>query len=368
MAGKNEGGDKTEKPTRKRLRQAREKGDVAKSKDVGPAMVMVAWVVLFVVSSAFIGTRIAAFADESLALATSMPFGPAAGRLGEAAFHLLLTCAAVTLVPAAIIGLVAEFMQVGVVITGEKMKPTLDKLNPIEGLKRMFNMDNLVELVKTVIKAAVVLTIAGLLIWKSLPAMGGLILAHGSGQQIAGAALTLTHSLTLELAAWTAGLFVLVAAADAFWAKHRFIRDLRMSRRDIRQEHKDSEGDPMLRGQRRQLHQEWANQNAIGAAAKANALLVNPTHLAIALDYDPEVAPIPVIAARGEGPLAAAMREAAEEAGVPIVRNVGLCRSIWAQSVVGDIVPEDHFEAIAEIILWAKRARSGDAAMMREDV
>lgn len=367
MAGKNEGGDKTEKPTRKRLRQAREKGDVAKSKDVGPALVMVAWVVLFVVSSAFIGTRIAAFADESLAIAMSGNFAAAAGRLGSGGFHLLLLCAAVTLVPAAVIGLAAEFMQVGVVLTGEKMKPSLDKLNPIEGLKRMFNVDNLVELIKTVIKAAVVLTIAGLLIWKSLPAMGELILAHGSGQQIAGAALTLTHSLTMELAAWTAGMFVLVAAADAFWSKHRFIRDLRMSRRDIRQEHKDSEGDPMLRGQRRQLHQEWANQNAIGSASKANLLLVNPTHLAIALDYDPDDAPIPVIAAKGEGPLAAAMRAAAEEAGVPIVRNVGLARAVWGQGAVGDFVPEDHFEAIAEIILWARRARTGDAAMLRED-
>jgi len=369
MAGKNEGGDKTEKPTKKRLRDARSKGDVARSKDVGPALVMVAWVALFTLVSVFVGTRVASFTEESLTLAMTQPFGSAAGQLGESAFHLLLVSAAVTLIPAAIIGLAAEFMQVGVILTGEKMKPSLDKLNPVEGLKRMFNIDNLVELLKTLIKAALVLTTAWVLIWKSLPAMAELLNARGSsGQQIAGAALSLTRSLTIELAAWTAGLFILVAAADAFYARHRFIRDLRMSHRDIRQEHKDNEGDPMLRAQRRQLHQEWANQNAVGSAAKANVLLVNPTHLAIALDYDPQDVPIPVVAALGEGPLAAAMRASAEEAGVPIVRNVGLARAIWAESAVGDMVPEDLFEAIAEIILWAKRARSGDVPLSREDV
>lgn len=369
MAGKNEGGDKTQKPTRKRLRDARRKGDVARSKDVGPALVMLAWLALVAWASSFIGTRIAAFAEESLVLAMSQPFGAAAGQLGASAFHLLLVSAAVTLLPAAIIGLAAEFFQVGVILTGEKMKPSLDKLNPVDGLKRMFNIDNLVELLKTMIKAALVITIAVLLIWKSLPEMGELLFAQaaGGGRQIAGAALALTRSLTIELAAWTSGLFILVAAADAFYARHRFIRDLRMSRRDIRQEHKDNEGDPLLRSQRRQLHQEWANQNAIGAAARANVLLVNPTHLAVALDYDPQDVPIPVVAARGEGPLAAAMRISAEKAGVPIVRNVGLTRSIWGQASVGDMISEELFEAIAEIILWAKRARGGDVPLHRED-
>src|SRR3546814_944798 len=139
--------------------------------------------------------------------------------------------------------------------------------------------------------------------------------------------LTLIRSLSLQLLAWTCAVFLLVAAADRAWAHHRFIRKLRMSRRDIRQEHKDNEGDPMLRAQRRQLHEEWANQSAVGAAAKANVLLVNPTHLAVALDYDPEDCPVPVIAAKGEGTLAAAMRAAAEAEGVPIVRNVEIGRA-----------------------------------------
>jgi flagellar biosynthesis protein FlhB len=123
----------------------------------------------------------------------------------------------------------------------------------------------------------------------------------------------------------------------------------------------------MLKSQRRRMHEEWANQNAIEAAGRANVLLTNPTHLAIALDYDPQACPIPVVAAKGEGPLAAAMRAAAEEEGVPIVRNVGLARTIWATAERGEMVPEDHFEAIAEIILWSKRARAGETDLVRED-
>ena len=96
-------------------------------------------------------------------------------------------------------------------------------------------------------------------------------------------------------------------------------------------------------------------------------LLTNPTHLAIALDYDPEECPVPVIAAKGEGPLAAAMRARAMEEGVPIVRNIGLARAIWATAGVNEIIPEEHFEVVAEIILWAKRARAGDVSPERED-
>jgi type III secretion protein U len=150
--------------------------------------------------------------------------------------------------------------------------------------------------------------------------------------------------------------------------QHRYIKRLKMSRRDIRQEHKDNEGDPMLKQQRRQMHEEWANQNAVASAGKANVLLTNPTHLAIALDYDPNECPVPVVAAKGEGPLAAAMRAEAEREGVPIVRNVPLARTIFATAGPGEMIPEDHFDAIAEIILWAKRARSGEAPLEREDI
>lgn len=373
MADKNDGGDKTEKPTAKRLRDARRKGDVAKSKDVGPAIGMILWFLLLLFAAGYAGGQIMVLMTDTVGTATTMPFESAAPMLGWAAFTVLVSASLLILGPASIIGVLAEFLQIGALVTTEKLKPSLDKLNPMEGFKRMFALDNLVELLKTVIKATLILTIAIIILWRSADGFISLIQTAGwspverHGEKVAGAMLSLMRSMTIQLFAWTCAIFLLVAAADRFWQQHRFIKKLRMSRRDIKQEHKDNEGDPMLRAQRRQLHEEWANQNAIGAAGGANVLLTNPTHLAIALDYDPENTPVPMIAAKGEGPLAAAMRGEAERMGVPIVRNIGLARAVWAESEVGGPIPRAHFDAIAEIILWAKRARDGLETAIRED-
>ena len=373
MADKNNGGDKTEKPTAKRLRDARKKGDLAKSKDFSSALTMIVWLVVLLAASGMIGTRLAGFMGESIAHAAGGDFRSTAANMGWGAVQLMLIAGAFTLIPAAVVGLFAEFTQVGVVLTGEKMKPKLDTLNPVEGLKRMFSMDNLFELAKTIIKAVLILGITGIVLFGALGRINELVGAAawapvaGTGPQVAAAVFDLSRSLTLQLIGWTVGVFLLVAFADRAWSHHRYIKKLMMSRRDIRQEHKDSEGDPMLKSQRRQMHEEWANQNAIGAAGRANVLLTNPTHLAIALDYDPETCPVPLIAAKGEGPLAAAMRARAVEEGVPIVRNIGLARAIWANAAVNDYIPEEHFEVVAEIILWARRARAGDAPAERED-
>lgn len=373
MADKNDGGDKTEKPTPKRLRDARRKGDVAKSKDVGPAVGMILWFLLLLFAAGYAGGQIMVLMTDTVGTATTMPFESAAPVLGWAAFAVLVSASLLILGPASIIGVLAEFLQIGALVTTEKLKPSLDKLNPVEGFKKMFALDNLVELLKTVIKASLILTIAIIILWRSADGFISLIQTAGwspverHGEKVAGAMLSLMRSLTIQLFAWTCAIFLLVAAVDRFWQQHRFIKKLLMSRRDIKQEHKDNEGDPMLRAQRRQLHEEWANQNAIGAAGGANVLLTNPTHLAIALEYDPANTPVPMIAAKGEGPLAAAMRGEAERMGVPIVRNIGLARAVWAESEVGGPIPRAHFDAIAEIILWAKRARDGLETAIRED-
>jgi len=377
MGEKNDGGDKTEKPTPKRLRDARQKGDVAKSKDFGTAISMIAWLVLALGATGLIGNRIAALMRDTVTRAASGAgsgeFMPALGTLGGEAAWLTLLAAGFTLVPAAVVGLAGEFLQVGVLVTTEKLKPTFDKMNPIKGFKKMFSLDSMFELGKTLLKAALILTVGAMVLvgaqdryaeilnaasWRPLGGMGPIVAAE---------AFDMTRSLTVQLIAGTMAVFLIVGLADRMWTHHRFIKKMMMSRRDIKQEHKDNEGDPHLKGQRRQMHEEWANQHAVGAAGTANVLLTNPTHLAIALDYDPDTCPVPVIAAKGEGPLAAAMRRRAEEEGVPIVRNVPLARTIFATAGVNELVPPDHFDAIAEVILWARKARAGQAALERED-
>ncbi|MGL5837634.1 MAG: EscU/YscU/HrcU family type III secretion system export apparatus switch protein [Sphingorhabdus sp.] len=372
MAEKNDGGDKTELPTPKRLRDARKKGDVAKSKDVGSGLVILGWFVLIALAASYAGGQVAVFFSDTLNAATEMPFDQALRSVGWQGTLLLIKLSLLVLAPIAIFATLAEYMQIGPVMTTEKMKPSFDKLNPVEGLKRMFGMDGLVEMAKTLVKVVFMVVIVYFMIRTGYSEAGQFInLAgtsplHGSGQQIAAQAMGMTYSLTLQFFAMVVGVFLLVGLADHFYSRHRFIKKMKMSMRDIRQEHKDDEGDPHIKAHRREMHQEWANQNAIGASGGAAALLVNPTHLAIALDYDEEDCPVPVIAAKGEGALAEAMREEAKRNDVPIIRNIATARRLWARGEIGEIVPEDMFDAIAEIILWARKARAGDAPMWQE--
>jgi type III secretion protein U len=369
MADKNQGGDKTEQPTAKRLADARKKGDVAKSKDLTSTVTLIAWLIVFAFGGGYAATRLAALFDVAFGMIsrgeTSMD---ALARMGSAAFWAFVLLSALALVPAALTGTIVEFLQTGGIFTTDKLKPELSKLNPAEGLKRMFSMDNLVELAKTVAKAGLVLFVVWLVLRSALPQIversGPMLIpiAGDGGAPAAAALLGFTGDLIRSILLWTLGAFLMVAVLDMAWQRHSYIKKMRMSIRDIRDEHKENEGDPLVKSNRRQLHEEWASQNSVGAARSASVLVVNPTHIAIALSYDAETQPVPIMTAKGEGPLAAAMRAAAEEAGVPIIRHVPVARGLYEHGAVDDIIPRDMFEAIAQIILWAQKLRDGGAA------
>lgn len=358
MSDKNDGGDKTEKPTPKKLQDARKKGDVAKSKDVTSAVGLMIWLVLGVLTVGFAASRLAMLYDSLFATIgrgwLDTGFAGAARTIGAQSAELAITLVAMLLVPVAVVGLLTEFLQAGPVLTFEKLSPKLDSMNPVEGVKRMFSMDNLIELVKSIAKAALLFTLGWLVIKSSLPQI--VALARTPELPI-GAIGGLLWSLTVKLLASSVAVFALFALLDAVYQRYSFEKKMRMSMRDIKQEMKESEGDPYIKAQRRQLAQQLAQQNATQAARGAAALVVNPTHIAIAIDYDRETCPVPTIAAKGEDEVARAMRKAAEEAGVPIVRNIPLARDMLARAEVGEIVPSDLFDIIAEVILWAQEVR-----------
>jgi len=373
LADKNQGGDKTEKPTPKRLADARKKGDVAKSRDVTATATLFVWLLVLLFGAGFAGTRLSGLFDQGFVLVAShTPFSSAAATMGRAAFSLFLLLTALALIPAAVTGALSEFLQAGGVFALEKVKPTLDKMNPAEGIKRMFSLDNLAELVKTLAKAVLIVFVTWLVMRGSLADIidktGPLLqpAAETDGRPAATAVLVLTGQLLRSTLLWTFAIFLMVAVLDMAWQRHSYLKKMRMSLRDIRDEHKENEGDPLVKSNRRQLHEEWANQNAVGAARKANVMVVNPTHIAIAIDYDPETCPVPVMTAKGEGPLAQAMREAAEEEGVPIVRYVEVARGLFEHGTVDEIIPRDMFDAIAQIILWAKQVREQGGARTTE--
>ena len=366
MAGSDDSGDKTEKPTPKKLQDARKKGDISKSKDVTSTAGMLVILGLAALALPVVGDQVANLVRTSFEVIQE-PFAQAAPRLGRQAGMTLLTVVGIVVVPIALVGALVEFIQAGPVMTTEKLKPKAENMNPAKGLKRMFSMDNLMELVKSIIKTVVVGTIAWLVMRKVLPQLP--LLVSGRPESV-GAALWQTTWLLL---AWAGGSFVLVSAIDLAWQRYSFGKKMRMSMRDIRQEMKDSEGDPHLKGQRKQLQQEWAQQGANNAASQAHVLVVNPTHVAIAIAYDRETCPVPTVTAKGEDDDALAMRVAAQEAGVPVLRNIDLARSLLADAEPGEIVPAELFDIIATVVLWAQDVRHelakarGEAAAHAED-
>lgn len=350
MSGSNDSGDKTEKPTPKKLQDARKKGDIAKSKDITSTAGLLVILMLAVVALPIVGEQIASLVRTSFEVMHE-PFAQAAPRLGRQAGMTLIMVVGLVAVPVALVGSLVEFIQAGPVMTTEKLKPKAENLNPASGLKRMFSMNNLVELLKSILKTAVVGTIAWLMLRRVAPDLP--LLANARPESV-GAAFW--HATWLLLA-WAGGSFVLVSALDLAWQRYSFMKKMRMSMRDIRQEMKDAEGDPHMKGQRRQLQQEWAQQGASNAAANAHVLVVNPTHVAIAIEYDRETCPVPTVTAKGEDDDALAMRQAAQEAGVPVLRNIELARSLLADAETGEIVPAELFDIIATVILWAQDVR-----------
>jgi type III secretion protein U len=355
MAEKNDGGDKTEKPTPKRLSDARKKGDVPKSKDVTSTAVLGGWLLLGLMVTGFAFDRLGGLFDEIFAV-MDRPFVEAWPIAGAAAGKAFVSITAMLLLPIAIFGMLVEFAQVGPVFTLEKMSPKMSHMNPGEGLKRMFNTDNLFEVVKSLAKTLLLVVLT----WIVAVAAFDKLMAVPTGE--ADGALAAYGGLTFQLLAGTVGVFLFVSMLDFAYQKFSFTKKMRMSRRDIRQEMKDSEGDPHVKAHRRQLHQEWAQQNAVQAARDASVLVVNPTHIACALAYDPAEHAVPVLLGKGEGLIAQAMREAAEAGGVPIIRNVELARALRDKVAVDDIIPQDLFAAVAEVILWARRLREEPAA------
>lgn len=358
MSDKNDGGDKTEKPTPQRLDDARKKGDVAKSRELTSVAVLIVWLALASLAVGYAGRRLMALIESTLVVVAqdwgASGFVGAARALGMQSAEAAVMLVALVLVPAAAVGLLVDFLQTGPVLAFDKLTPRLENLDPVEGLRKLFTMDNLIELLKSLVKAALLALIGWWVVRAALPTLLQLTRAPELPAQ---AIAALHGTLSLKLMLWTVALFTGLALLDWSYQRWSFEKKMRMSLRDIRQEAKESEGDPHIKQQRRQAAQEWAQGAATQAARQASVLVVNPTHVAIAIDYDRETRPVPTVAAKGEDHVARAMREAAEAAGVPILRNVPLARTLLARADVGEIVPTELFDLIAEVILWAREVR-----------
>lgn len=335
--------EKTEQPTAKKLRDTRQKGDVAYSKDFTQTILILAIFGYMLVA----GGKIVDDLLEMILLPATvlqMNFADAANvvssELLKAATWVLLPFLLIIL----ILGIFADAMQVGLVLAFEKLKPSAKKLNVIANLKNIFSKKNLVEFLKSAIKIGFLSALLWLLLRDAFPIMTSIPQAGlaGMGQVIG--SLIKTMLINIGLA------YAVISLADFAWQRYSHRKQLMMSKDEVKREYKEMEGDPHIKHQRKQLHQQMMQEGAVNSARKATVLVTNPTHIAVALHYEEGETPLPVVLAMAEGALAERMMRAAREAGVPVMQNIPLAHSLMEQASSGQYIPSELVEPVAEVL------------------
>lgn len=344
---------KTEKPTPKKIRDARKKGDVPKSKDLSSTAGTLIWVLIMIGASNFWTEQLGELVSRTF-LAIRRPFDEVKYAVMIDAVRVLLLLGLVPLIISSVMGAFVEFLQVRGVVAFDKVKPDINHLNPAKGIKRVFSTDNVVELIKSVLKTTLLIAILYAILHSYMDSI--IKIPYASPATVG----SLWWRISLQFATWVLVLFFFVAALDVVLQQSSFMKKLRMSRRDIKQEMKDDEGDPYVRQRRKQLHQEWSDQNMLTSVRRSNVVVTNPTHYAVALRYEKGDTELPIVIAKGEDHMARLIKETAIQEGIPIMENVSLARALHAQVDIDDFIPVDLFEAVAQVLLWARRVRAAE--------
>ncbi len=344
MAADGPGGEKTEKPTPQRLKKARKEGQIPRTQELGTWLGAAAASVLLpmLVGNAF--EEIQQLFVHVGAVVTHPETSAVTSLMGQA-----LTTFLTTLLPTAVglmvVGTLASAAQGGVTFSTKSMKPTLKKLNPFPGIKRMFGTQGLWETTKALIKTAALGTVV--IITSSRAQM---LVSSAGSLPLSSVAATFTDSaiLMFRVVAITG---LIIAVADYVVVRMKMMKKLKMSHAEIKQEHKQSEGDPHIKAHRRGVALGMSRNRMMTDAANADVLLVNPTHVAVALKYDPAKG-APRVVAKGAGEVAARLRAIAQENRVPMVQDIPLARALHASCELGQEVPGQLFTAVARVLAF----------------
>lgn len=340
-------GEKTENPTPKKLRDARMKGQVAKSQDVVSAAMTVSLFVAISIMWPYAVDEI----KSMILLPThfyTMNFEDAMGQLTFAIFMKIAKLSVPFLAVVIFVALASNLAQVGFLLVFEPVKPDLKKLNPLDKIKQIFSMKNLFELLKSTLKILIIGGLVASIVSSSLNPLTRL--PHGG----AGAVLTALHPMLSALAINVTMAYIAIAGVDFVFQKFQHTKQLKMSKDEIKREYKESEGDPQIKGKRKQLHQEMIMSDTSERTRKASVVVTNPTHLAVAIYYKEEENVLPKVIAKGEDHVARRMVEIAREEGIPVMQHIPLARSLHEHVDIDRYIPSDLIEPMAEVLRWVK--------------
>ncbi len=343
--------EKTQQATPRRRQKAREEGQVAQSKELGGALSLGASLLVLRMAGQGIGERVQSAAEQHYAHLNSFSFSTDAlahqlahwlGIIGSAVMPMAIA--------ALVLGAVTSVLQTGFMFSTKSMTPKAEKLNPLSGLKRIFSLNGVVEAAKGVLKVVIV----GMLVWGILSKHREEVLSFQ--QMELSQALQLLYNVLCEFGTKYCLALLAIGGADYGYQRWQHEKQMRMSHDEVKREMKESEGDPLMRSRRRQRARALLKQGISSELPAANVVVVNPTHVAVALMYKDGLTPAPKIVAKGRGSLAARIKELACTYGIPIVEEPPVARALFDAVEIGDYVPPMMYEAVAEILARVYRA------------
>ena len=346
-----EGGEKTEPATQKKLEDARKEGKVAKSKDLTQAFELVVLFLLLKIFVGYVGERMVLLFDATIGRMAEFYKVNQAGLFIPAVSSLFTNVILEWLLivwPFFVFGFIITFLvtvyQVGWKVSGKTMEPKLSKFNPINGFKRIISKDSLFELAKSIIKVVVILYIAYTSIKDE--ANNLFVLYEISLNQ----AVALTGEIIIDVGLKISIIYVVVGLGDYLYQRHKFNEEMKMTKQEVKDEYKNTEGDPQIKGRIRQKMREASQRRMMQDVPKADVVITNPTHFAVAIKYDAEVSKAPIVVAKGEDFLAQKIKEVARENHVEIVENKPLARMLYHNVDIGSEIPPELYQAVAEVL------------------
>ncbi len=344
FAAEDEG--RTEEPTEHKIRKAREEGKVAKSQDVAQSIVLLFTVVLLgIIGKYFFGTMaemVAYFISQSTTVDITVDFTVARAFFGY--FLRLVWPIAAVAVTAAILG---NVLQVGLLFTVKPITPDFNRVAPRFGrwLQRsFFSAEAIFNLSKSVIKIIIIVGIAVLIVVSSIGQLVNLL--HATVLQ----GVSVIATLTFRILVWSAVVLLFFSLFDYLFQRRQHLESLKMSKQEVKEERRMYEGDPLVKGRLRRRMQDLLNRNLVRKVPEADVVVTNPTHYAVALEYNREMMRAPTVTAKGQDNIAQRIRELATEYNVPLIENRPLARALYADVEIGDEIPEKYYEAVVAVL------------------
>ncbi|AJY76583.1 flagellar biosynthesis protein FlhB [Paenibacillus beijingensis] len=344
--------EKTEPATPKKRDEARKKGQVSKTQELPGALIILFVFLSFLALGGYYKERLYYLFGGLLQdwLTMDLSSGNVMSLFNSVTMQIIIMLAPVFAI-AVLTAIASYYVQIGFLLTGEPLKPKLSKLNPLTGFKHIFSLRSLVELLKSLLKLTVVGLILFFTIWKEWDRI--LTLGNVPVEEL----FLFTARLTLQLGIEFAAVLFILAVGDYIYQRYEYEKSLRMSKQDIKDEFIKTEGNPLIKGKIRERQKRMALQRMMQEIPKADVVITNPTHFAVALKYDSSKMEAPVILAKGMDYVAQRIKEIAKENGIVTMENKPLARALYDRTEIGDSIPAELFQAVAEVLAYVYKLK-----------